>query len=83
VTTAVPPRSRDALDLTLDPVGTDRFFAEHWERRPLVVPRAEPGRFDTILTAGDVDRLVCETGLRTPAFRLVKDGAQLPLAGYT
>jgi ribosomal protein L16 Arg81 hydroxylase len=26
---------------------------------------------------------VCETGLRTPAFRLVRDGAQLPLSGYT
>jgi hypothetical protein len=83
VTTAVRPRSRDALGLTVDPVGTDRFFAEHWERRPLVVPRAEPGRFDTILTPGDVDRLVCETGLRTPAFRLVRDGAQLPVPGYT
>jgi hypothetical protein len=83
VTTAASPRSHDALGLTLDPVGTERFFAEHWERRPLIVPRAEPGRFHAILTAGDVERLVCETGLRTPAFRLVKDGAQLPLAGYT
>jgi hypothetical protein len=27
--------------------------------------------------------MVCETGLRSPAFRLVRDGAQLPLSGYT
>jgi ribosomal protein L16 Arg81 hydroxylase len=81
VTTAVRPRS--AVGLTLDPFGPDRFFAEHWQRAPLVVPRGEPGRFDGILSAADVERLVCETGIRTPAFRLVKDGAQLPLAGYT
>jgi ribosomal protein L16 Arg81 hydroxylase len=83
VTTAVRPLSRDALGLTLDPFETDRFFAEHWQRAPLVVPRADAGRFDAILSAADVERLVCETGLRTPAFRLVKDGAQLPLGVYT
>jgi ribosomal protein L16 Arg81 hydroxylase len=83
VTTAVRPRSRDAAELTLDPVETDRFFAEHWQRAPLVVPRAEAGRFDSVLSAADVERMVCETGVRAPAFRLVKDGAQLPLGGYT
>jgi bifunctional lysine-specific demethylase and histidyl-hydroxylase NO66 len=83
VTTAVQPRSRDALGLTLEPFEPDRFLAEHWQRAPLVVARADDARFDSILSAGDVERLVCETGLRTPAFRLVKDGAQLPLSGYT
>jgi lysine-specific demethylase/histidyl-hydroxylase NO66 len=73
----------DAVALTLDPVGLDDFFAGHWERRPLTVARAEPGRFDGILSAADVERLVCETGIRMPAFRLVKDGAPLPAAAYT
>ena len=27
--------------------------------------------------------MVCESAIRSPAFRLVKDGAQLPLSGYT
>jgi ribosomal protein L16 Arg81 hydroxylase len=77
------PRRRDALDLTLDPVSAEAFFAERWERRPLVVARDEPGRFDGILGAADVEALICETGIRTPAFRLVRDGAQVPLAAYT
>jgi ribosomal protein L16 Arg81 hydroxylase len=85
-TTAAPARDRDggdALGLTLAPVAAETFFAEHWERGPLVVPRAQPGRFDGILCAADVERLLCQTGIRTPALRLVKDGSQLPLGGYT
>ncbi|HEX2049194.1 MAG TPA: cupin domain-containing protein [Actinomycetota bacterium] len=88
-TTAEPDRSGaasaggGALELTLAPVDTPRFFAAHWDRRPLVVDRDDPDRFVHILGPRDVERLVCETGVRTPAFRLVKDGAQLPPADYT
>src|SRR4051794_33586728 len=74
-TRATTPERGAALGLTLDPFGADAFLAEHWERRPLVVARDEPGRFDAILSAADVERMVCETGLRLPAFRLVRDGA--------
>ncbi|MDQ3850878.1 MAG: cupin domain-containing protein [Actinomycetota bacterium] len=73
----------DGLELTLGPVTTVTFLDEHWGRRPLVVERGEPGRFDAVLSAADAERLVCQTAIRTPAFRLVKDGAQLPLSTYT
>jgi hypothetical protein len=59
-------------------------LGEHWQQRPLVVARGgEPGRFDAVLAQADVDRLICETAIRTPAFRLVRDGAQIPLSAYT
>ena len=64
-----------ALDRALAPVESESFFAEHWERKPLVVPRGEEGRFDDLLSVRDVERLITETGIRTPAFRLVKAGA--------
>jgi hypothetical protein len=82
---ASPARDREpgALGLTLDPVTTDEFLDEYRERRPLVVARAEAGRFDRVLGDGDVERLVCESAIRTPAFRLVKDGAQLAPSSYT
>jgi lysine-specific demethylase/histidyl-hydroxylase NO66 len=92
VTTAARPPSRgrdgrpgaeDALALTLNPVAEANFFAEHWERRPLVIPRGERERFTGLLDVADVDRLVCETAIRMPAFRLVKDGAPLPPSDYT
>jgi lysine-specific demethylase/histidyl-hydroxylase NO66 len=77
------PKPADALGLTLEPVAPDVFLAEHWQRRPLVVARGEPGRFDAVLSPADVEHLICDTAIRTPAFRLVKDGAQLPPSTYT
>ena len=72
-----------ALELTLDPIDRDAFLDEYCDRRPLVLERGDPGRFDAVLSDADVERLVCETAIRSPAFRLVRDGAQLALSGYT
>jgi ribosomal protein L16 Arg81 hydroxylase len=92
VTTAARTRSRgqgqrrpaeDALALTLDPVPAASFFDEYWEQRPLHIPRKERERFAGLLDVSDVERLVCETAIRMPAFRLVKDGAQVPPSDYT
>lgn len=52
----------------------DAFVAEHWDRAPLHRPGADPGGFADVLTLDDCDRLVATSGLRAPAFRLVKDG---------
>jgi len=83
-TTATPRRpSRAALARCLDPVDAEAFLAEHWEQRPLVVPRDEPGRFDDLLSEADVERLVCSTAIRYPGFRLVRDGSQIPVGAYT
>ena len=78
-----PAWARSAIALTLDPWSLAEFLDDYSERRPLLVERGEPGRFDAVLSDADVERLVCETAIRAPAFRLVRDGAQLPLAGYT
>jgi ribosomal protein L16 Arg81 hydroxylase len=77
------PGQEDALALTLDPVAERRFFDEHWERRPLVIARDQRERFTGLLDVADIDRLVCETAIRMPAFRLVKDGSPLPAGDYT
>jgi hypothetical protein len=69
------PTSSEALHRAIEPVAADEFLAEHWERKPLVVPRGEADRFEDLLSAGDVERLITETAIRTPSFRLVKAGA--------
>jgi ribosomal protein L16 Arg81 hydroxylase len=73
--------SPSALERALAPVETERFLAEYWEQKPVVVPRGEEGRFDDLLSERDVERLITETGIRTPGFRLVKEGATV--SGYT
>ncbi len=75
------PRSPAALARAVEPLELERFLAEHWERKPLVVPRGEAGRFDDLLSARDVERLITETGIREPAFRLVKAGETI--SGYS
>jgi hypothetical protein len=55
---------KGALARCVEPVGVAEFLAERWERQPLAVPRSEEGRFDDLLTASDVERLVCSGGLR-------------------
>jgi hypothetical protein len=83
-TTATPRKaSRAALARCLDPIGAETFLADHWEQRPLVVPRDEPGRFDDLLSEADVERLVCSTAIRYPGFRLVREGSQIPVGAYT
>ena len=79
------PRKAAAAALTrcLEPVDAETFLSEHWERLPLVVPRDEPGRFDDLLSAADVERLVCSSAIRYPAFRLVREGNQIDVGSYT
>ena len=45
--------------------------------------RRHAGSFEDILSLADVDRALTATGLRRPAFRVVRDGDVLPPATYT
>jgi ribosomal protein L16 Arg81 hydroxylase len=81
--TAPARASRAELDRIVEPKSGEEFLTEDWERQPLVVHRGREGRFDDLLSVADVERLVCSSGIRYPAFRLVKEGDQIPLSAYT
>lgn len=57
------------------------FLSEAWGRRHL--HHRSPGGFGDLLTFDDVDHLLSSSSLRTPTFRLVKDGATIPVERYT
>jgi ribosomal protein L16 Arg81 hydroxylase len=78
-----PPAEQTELERIVAPTSADEFLVEFWERQPLAVSRNEEGRFDDLLSQENVERLVCDTGLRYPAFRLVKAGEQIALGDYT
>ena len=78
--TTPTPTSPSALERAVAPARAEEFLAEYWERKPLVVPRGEAGRFDDLLSVRDVERLITETAIRLPSFRLVKAGATV--SGY-
>ncbi len=60
----------------------DDFGREHWGRAPLLHAGADPAGFADLLSVDHVDHLVSSTGLRAPAFRLVRGGKTLPAARY-
>ena len=83
--TAIPTaatRSSSALRRCLSPVEAERFFGQYWERKPLLVPRDEEGRFLDLLSIAEVERRVTAGGLRHPAFRVVKEDAKIVLGDY-
>jgi lysine-specific demethylase/histidyl-hydroxylase NO66 len=61
----------------------DEFLASYWGQRPIVRRGQSPDGFADYLTLADVDELVTAAGLRTPEFRLIKDGTPLPVPSYT
>jgi lysine-specific demethylase/histidyl-hydroxylase NO66 len=64
------------------------FLANDWGKRavrlggPASTPVALAG-FDDLLSLDDVDRFLTTTALRTPFFRLVRAGDQIPESSYT
>jgi hypothetical protein len=72
-----------ALARAIEPVDAERFLAEYWETKPLLVQRDEAGRYDDLLSAADVERLVTSPGLRHPGFRLVRADGTPPVSSFT
>lgn len=60
----------------------DHFAEKAWGQR-VVVHGPSPDGFGDLLSLDDVDRLISGHGLRTPAFRMVRDGQSLPESHYT
>ena len=59
------------------------FLQATWGRRPTVHTGEDRLGFADLLTLDDVDRILSTTSLRTPAFRLVEAGEQIPQTAYT
>jgi len=59
------------------------FLRGTWGRRPTIHEGDDPLGFADLLTLDDVDRILSTTSLRTPAFRLVEAGEQIPETTYT
>ena len=63
-----------------DPEG---FLRGTWGQQPTFHGGEDPLGFADLLTLDDVDRILSTTSLRTPAFRLVQAGEQIPETAYT
>jgi bifunctional lysine-specific demethylase and histidyl-hydroxylase NO66 len=65
-------------------VGDEQTFVrDHFGRRPRHLVAADRDGFADLLSLDDVDHVIAATGLRTPAFRLVRQGVTLPASRVT
>ena len=91
VTQAMPMApTRDAAGVNQDRNALRRltgavpeFGTDVFGRRPLYLPAVDADGFADLLSLADVDHIVTSTGLRAPAFRLVREGATLPAGRVT
>jgi hypothetical protein len=59
------------------------FLRDSWGRRAVFAKRADERGYGDLLTFDDVDRVLSTMSLRTPTFRLVQAGRQIPESAYT
>ncbi len=76
-------RSAEVFARAIQPVDLNTFFGDYWERQSLVIWRNEPGYFADLMSTTAIDHILSSTDLRLPAFRLVREGTQIPVSEYT
>lgn len=67
----------------ISPVSKQVFFEEYWEKQPLVVKRALPDYFGSLLSLDEVDRIITTLGLRYPTITLKNADQPVTSDDYT
>jgi ribosomal protein L16 Arg81 hydroxylase len=64
-------------------MGVERFFADYWEKRPLVVSRQQPEYFSSLLSLNEIDRVITTLDRRYPDIALKHATRQISADEYT
>jgi hypothetical protein len=70
------------FDALLSPIGVKDFFSTYWERKHLVLRRGQPGYYQSLMMASDLETLISDSDARYPAIRLAKGGGYYPREAY-
>lgn len=55
------------------------FWAEFWEKKPLLIKRDSPLYYESLLSLRDVDKFLAASSIRRPDIRILKEGREIPL----
>lgn len=78
-----PRPQHPSLASLLGNIDTGRFLREFYGRHPLHIPAVDPHRFDSLMTWGELERVLAMTGYWDDSrLRLVVDGRRLPPEQY-
>lgn len=72
-----PTETQGSLDRLLRPIALSEFFDHYWERAPLAVRHHAPDYFHSVLSLGEIDRVISTLDLRFPEVRLVNSSADI------
>lgn len=78
-----PSRPQASLEWLLTPLSKEVFFAEYWEKKPLVVKRGQPDYFTSLLSLDEVDRVITTLDRRYPDITLKNANAKVSADQYT
>ncbi len=67
------------LSQLLAPFDPSIFERDYYEREPLVLHRADPNYYSSLLTLDDLDHTLSVSNLRVDNIRVVVDGAETPI----
>ncbi len=72
-----------SLGWLISPVTQRQFFEQYWEKRPLIVKRDQPYYLSSLLTLGEVDRVITTLDRRYPEIALKNAGSRIADNEYT
>ena len=79
----VPAHAQPSLEWLINPISTDDFFKNYWEKKPLVVRRKQRRYFSELLSLAEVDRVITTLDRRYPEIVLKNANREITDADYT
>ena len=74
-------KTRFGLSRLLAPIDTATFEHEYWERRTLLIRRADPLYYKELFSLDAADLMISTASRKSPNIRIVKDGEERTLEG--
>lgn len=71
-----------SFDWAIAPTTPDAFFAEYFEKKPLVIKRGEPNYFSDLLSFAEMDRVISTMGLQHPEVNVTKSDGNITPADF-
>jgi len=65
----------EGFEKLIQPITTDNFFAEYWEKKPLLIQHRNLGYYENLISYHDMENIVSRTDARYPSIKLVKKDA--------
>lgn len=71
-----------SFDWAISPISPETFFAEYFEKKPLLIKRDQAGYFADLLSYAEIDRVISTTGLHHPEINVTRADGNITAADF-